>query len=167
MKTKGINIWWLLKVNLVCSLLVWFISRFNLFLINSELKKEIYLVSSSVIYTILILGIAYAYKNNKKLNLLVFGIIMAIYTINLGLSLSLISPLCNRSLELTTVYTVVFLFIIVFISYLTLRLNYKLCNSYKLVILFIVLGLIHFICTSFSYHLNYIVFYEFIFNSVF
>lgn len=136
-------------------------------MISKDLKSLIYLIPSAIIYTALILTTAYIYKSNKKLNLLVFGIIMAIYTINLGLLLNLIPPLCDRSLELTTVYTVVFLFIIVFISYLTLRLNYKLCNSYKLVILFIVLGLIHFICTSFSYHLNYIVFYEFIFNSVF
>lgn len=167
MKTKNIDIWWLIRINVTCSLLVWLISRFNLFLISKELNGLIYLIPSALIYMLIIFVVAYVFRNNIRLSTLVFGIVIAIYTINLGLLSNLIFPLCNGNLDLTTKYALLFLLVIVFISFLTIKLNYKLKKSYKWVILFAIFGLIHFIAISMTYYLNYINLYEYVFSSLF
>jgi hypothetical protein len=166
LKTRDLDIWLLLRINIVCSFLVWLISRFNLYMINKKFNGLIYLIPNAIVYTLIILILAYTLRNNKKLNTLVFAIIVTIYTINFGLFSNLILPLCNGNLDLSTRYTLLFLMIIILTSFLAIKLNYSLKKDYKWLILFLVFGLFHFIIISTTYFLNYIIFYEYIFKMI-
>lgn len=167
MKIKQTYIWWFFKVNFTATILVWFISRFNLFLISKKIGSLIYLIPSALIYSVIILTIAYLLRNKKRLDTLVYGIIVSIYTITIGLLFNIIFPLCNGNLDIKIENTILFFIIILLITFFVIKLNMKLKKSYKLLIIFILFGIIHFLVISMTYHLNYINFYEYIFNSIF
>lgn len=146
--------------------MVWLISRINLFLISEELNNLIYLIPSAIIYTVIILIIAYLFRKNKKLENLIFGIIVAIYTINLGLLSNLFLPLCNNELDVPAGYGIFFLVIVALISLLAIRFSYLLKRSYKWLILLGVFGFVHYLITSMTFYLNYIILYEYIYEYI-
>ena len=157
----------LLIINILCSLLVWLISRINLFLITRELGL-MYLIPSAIVYMVILLGVAYLFRANKKLDNLILGIFVTIYTINFGLLSTLVLPFCDSELDgLPTAYGILFLVLVVLISLLTIRLNYYFKKNYKWLILLGMFGFVHYFITSMTFYLNYIILYEYIYKSLF
>jgi hypothetical protein len=160
---------WIVKANFICSLLVWFISRINIYFINKGINNLVLSIFNAIIFSVIILLIAY-YVNNrnyKKFKLLIVSIIIAIYTISLGLLSNLILPLCSGDLVVPILYTIPLLILIIIICYFTIKLNLLVMkNICHFKLLLVAFGIVHYFAISMTLKLNYINFYEHFYNSL-
>lgn len=165
MTIKSKHIYFFIKINFFISLLIWFISRINLYFITKNNDKLIFLNSNAIIYTIILFLILFYVKKTNKI-VFIFSLISAIYIINTGILFNLILPFCSNDISMTPIELVITLMLVIIISLLTIRINYYLKMKINYFYTPVILAILHFIAITFTFYFNYINLYESIFGFV-
>lgn len=155
-----------LKINFFISLLVWFISKINIYFITQGNNDKSFLITNGIIYTYVLLFLIIILKKRKK-NERIFNfiVITSIYIINIGLLFNLTFVPCD-GIVVTQLFKYSSLFILTLNLLITSIISYK--NNSNLMSFFypLLLSALHFTFITFTFYLNYLVFYEMIFEKL-
>jgi hypothetical protein len=156
------------KINFIASIIIWFITRLNIYLMSKYSIELNVRISNIIIYSYIFLLIVIILKLNKlKWDVLRKASIISLFYFFINLCISLFVPKCDNY-NFSSIFIRYSMFAILLNLLIITYINYH-YNRKNLILFFtpIVLGMLHFYVTTFTLYFNYLVLYEKIFNALF